>query len=355
MNLQEIQNMLFESNPTSSLYVRRYTKFIESMKSKGRESGHLHHILPKSMWFEYSNLTRHRWNGVLLSEREHFIAHWMLYRAFNNKETQRAVWLMSHVNGVKVTSKQHEKLRESLRAESSNLMSKTMKGKSTFKDSEGNHYHTSTSDPIINERGLVHISSGMSNFKDSDNNIYHLRTDDPLISELGLVHSNVGVRTPEHVRLEKKEKVTVKDKNGSVFLVPKTDPRYLSGELVHMNVGTVNVISEGKKTKVTLSEFEKGNYQHINKGRVDVIDTHGCVSKVDRNDPRLTSGELKLYTSNKTRETARSTMIKYNKSMIGSKWMVSPNGKVKQVKPELFEEFLNSGWKFGRKLKYEYE
>lgn len=55
-------------------------------------------------------------------------------------------------------------------------------------------------------------------------------------------------------------KVTVKDKNGNTYVVEKTDPLYLSGELVHISSGKVTVMdAEGN-----VHYFDKDDPEYIN-------------------------------------------------------------------------------------------
>ena len=82
--------------------LQRYLKFMSSRTGqyvKGRT--HLHHILPKASDFysQYSSIADHPWNGVHLTHREHFIAHWMLARAFPSSSQSRAFYHMSNKLG----------------------------------------------------------------------------------------------------------------------------------------------------------------------------------------------------------------------------------------------------------------
>ena len=85
--MNTIQDILY-SNPKiikSSHYLNRYIKFISSIKSNRNIDTYceMHHICPSSLFPEYKSLVEYKWNGILLTAREHFIAHWMLARAFN--------------------------------------------------------------------------------------------------------------------------------------------------------------------------------------------------------------------------------------------------------------------------------
>jgi hypothetical protein len=75
-------------------YIRFITTFIGDKKVKGVTE--MHHICPKSIFPEFTNLKTHPWNKVHLQARAHFIAHRMLCKAFNDNRLQFAFWAMSH-------------------------------------------------------------------------------------------------------------------------------------------------------------------------------------------------------------------------------------------------------------------
>jgi hypothetical protein len=77
-------NNLFLSNK----YTRWYYNIIENALKETRiKLTHkydnytyyeLHHILPKSLFPEYQSLSIYKWNGILLTAKEHFICHALL-------------------------------------------------------------------------------------------------------------------------------------------------------------------------------------------------------------------------------------------------------------------------------------
>lgn len=93
----------------------------------------------------------------------------------------------------------------------------------------------------------------------------------------GKDHAQYGSKKPEQSRrmmennpmsnpvniAKIKNRITVKDLNGNIFSVFKDDPRYINGEVVH-----------------------------INKGKVTVRDVDGNVFHCEKDDPRYISGEL---------------------------------------------------------------
>jgi len=107
----------------NQLYLTRYSKFINSCKLRtyiGYTENH--HILPKSMGGsnEPSNI-------IKLSAREHFIAHWMLWKAYQNKEMTFAFWSMKMSPKGKRTFKLTSKTYSILKEQHSKLQSERIK------------------------------------------------------------------------------------------------------------------------------------------------------------------------------------------------------------------------------------
>lgn len=73
-------------------YLKIYESLIETSIKRPRPTGYTekHHILPKSM-----GGTDLKENIAILSAREHFIAHLLLARIFNNREMWSAVYMMA--------------------------------------------------------------------------------------------------------------------------------------------------------------------------------------------------------------------------------------------------------------------
>ena len=89
--------------------------------------------------------------------------------------------------------------------------------------------------------------------------------------------------------------VTVKDKNGNTFDVHKTDPRYLSGDVVHVSVGIVTVKDDNNicfSVSINDPRYLSGELKHNCKNKATVKDNNGKVIIVDIDDERLLNGEL---------------------------------------------------------------
>jgi hypothetical protein len=101
VSTEELYNKV--ANRDGSRYmVARYLAFVGSRAGNHiNRVTHHHHILPKARDFfpEYRDLVANPWNGVHLTPREHFIAHWMLARAFPKSSQARAFFHLTNVQG----------------------------------------------------------------------------------------------------------------------------------------------------------------------------------------------------------------------------------------------------------------
>jgi hypothetical protein len=90
-------------------YLKRYVKLVSFYKERNwsYKSGlhHEHHIVPES----FGGLDTVE-NLVVITIREHFILHWMLYKAFPRSQMTTAFHMMCHCSGQKISSKVYEKL-----------------------------------------------------------------------------------------------------------------------------------------------------------------------------------------------------------------------------------------------------
>lgn len=96
--------------PVSQIYLSRYLKIIDHAKNNQQTTGYteVHHILPKSMGGNNA-----KQNLIKLTARQHFICHWMLWKAYRNKQMAHAFWLMQNrTHYPKSSSKIYSKLKE---------------------------------------------------------------------------------------------------------------------------------------------------------------------------------------------------------------------------------------------------
>jgi hypothetical protein len=99
-------------------YLNRYINFIKSCQTLNEDyTGYTekHHICPKAkdLFPEYKYFGKHPWNLVVLTPRQHFIAHWILWKAYPGmKSMGYAFFLMSHRNDNKLDSRTYSRLSE---------------------------------------------------------------------------------------------------------------------------------------------------------------------------------------------------------------------------------------------------
>lgn len=95
----------------SQIYYLRYIKFIEyCRKHPPQNYKETHHILPKSLGGENDQT-----NLIKLTARQHFIAHWMLWKIYRNHKMTLAFWSMRMIKGdrdFKINSKTYQLLKE---------------------------------------------------------------------------------------------------------------------------------------------------------------------------------------------------------------------------------------------------
>lgn len=103
-------------------YMQRYLDFCKYIQDKGNRNldySERHHIVPKSICSELENDDH---NIVVLSAREHYIAHWILMRAVGGRMVFAFHRLAYDKNNLKISSRVFEELRQRNSSEVSKLM-----------------------------------------------------------------------------------------------------------------------------------------------------------------------------------------------------------------------------------------
>lgn len=108
---------ILSSKPHNPHYLNRYWKFIQSYVGNKMIKGitENHHICPKAkdLFPEYKSLKFNPWNGIHLTRKQHWIAHWMLAKAYGNSQNI-AFYRMTKKSSHRVTSSVYEKFREDI-------------------------------------------------------------------------------------------------------------------------------------------------------------------------------------------------------------------------------------------------
>jgi len=186
--------------------------------------------------------------------------------------------------------------------------------------------------------------------KDSEGNCFRVHKTDERWLSGELVGINVG-------------KVTVKDEEGNIQRISVDDPRWISGELTHTCKGKCTVIDNQGKTFMCFIDDPRllnGDIRHINSNKMTAVDVHGKYYHISIHDHRLKSGELFNMFSGKTHSNISKKRISdaskihqkgEGNSQYGSCW-IHNDFKNKKIKKEELDSFLLEGWIKGRKMKF---
>lgn len=305
----DIYNIL-SSKPHNPHYLSRYIRFIDACQQKNE--GYVgytekHHICPKAndMFPEYACFKDHSWNCAVLTARQHFIAHMILWKTYEISSVSIAFYFMVTKNKRNTNSRFFEKLKIEFNQNIQNKVLARDKNGNVFKidkehfekddelvgatkgfitaiDKYGNKERMSTDDIRLKTKEFKYISKGMVPVKTNTGDILYVECDDKRIKsgELSYITSN---------------QVTVIDKLGNTFNVNKDDPRYLSEEFSHITKGYVIVKDKfGKTYKVKKDDprYLSGELKGCAAGKVTVKDKNGKFHSVKKDDPRFLSGEL---------------------------------------------------------------
>jgi hypothetical protein len=154
-------------------YYNRYIKFIESNRLDEYDEGEFHHIVPRCI-----GGTDEKNNLVKLGYRQHYIAHYMLAKSFNDDKLWFAFNMMKRVcDGKSVLYEAARKfIRNAISASNTgrkhtdaakNLMSKQRKGLVVVKDKDGNICRVSVDDPRYISGELVYYRTGLKHKKET--------------------------------------------------------------------------------------------------------------------------------------------------------------------------------------------
>jgi hypothetical protein len=160
-------------------YFERYIRLVDLFGNKNKllpEGSYTesHHILPKAndMFPEYEDFKKHPWNRIDLTARQHFIVHWILWKAFGGSQIYAFRCFIDQVDcknnkrqDLKVTSKVYEELK----LQAFSFLGEQRKHKATYVDGSGNKIYCRTDDPRVLSGELISSTKGRK---------YKPRTDD---------------------------------------------------------------------------------------------------------------------------------------------------------------------------------
>ena len=185
---------LLSSKPHNPHYLNKYTRFIRNCQLKNQGyTGYTerHHICPKAidMFPEYSSFIYHPWNCAILTARQHFIAHMMLWKAYNNRSMSWSFGLMTNYHSIK-SSRIYQNIREKY----SKMISEQMKNTVTIRNGDGTCERISKKE-FDNNNEIFGSTKGMTYAVDSNGNGHYVRKDDLRFSTGELKGNNAGTIT----------------------------------------------------------------------------------------------------------------------------------------------------------------
>ncbi len=210
---------------------------LENRRKSKKEYFEEHHILPKSIFPEYSNLRKFKHNAVLLTAKEHFICHLLLTKMIHPSIERNKLLLafeyMNNIKGRKINSLLYSKIRTELAkiySERSSGNKNPMYGKSAVKNST---WYTNGTDnillmksdeiPVSFKRGRVLSEEHKANMKLAPRNTANMKGN--FGEKNGMFNKErtseerklISIRTKENMTDEIRQKISQK-KIGKIFV-----------------------------------------------------------------------------------------------------------------------------------------
>ena len=308
---------IYDKEFINNRWMNRYIKFIQTFNF---ELGHKHHILPRSIFPEFSDFKKNSWNCKILSPRAHFIAHYILSKVYGNKMLY-AFNRLSNSNGIKINSK----LYNSAMKEFSNLVSEFMK----------------KNNPLFNEETRKKVSMSNTGKKASVETKFKMSKNSYMKTDEGKKQKSEQMKRNNPMLSEEHRKAISKAKTG----VPRSEEvkRILSAAKIGINVGKDHFRT---KTVLIYDEYNRLKYfceeGFANFCKKNKLPLKGFNESYKNNKKFETRNKLPLkgfnesYKNNKKFETRNKLPLKgFNESYKNNKKFETRNKKYKEF----------TGWK----------
>ncbi len=255
-------------------YLHRYDKFIETMKKVKKRKGYteVHHIQPRCL-----HGTDDSYNLIELSIREHFLAHWLLWKAYPDYLPICSAFLQMN-NKNPNTSKGFQgrissRVYDRLKTEAYNMISERMKGRVFVKDSKGSKIEMS-SDEFKNSDLKFH-TTGKVWVLNLENNewIYILSSEYHENKER--YSTRLSSRNPNEISYNFYDTKN----SGRILKIRKSDVRRINKKFGYKRLkqimdSKISVVSEtGEKLSISVYEYDPSIHCHINHGTFAVYDS----------------------------------------------------------------------------------
>jgi len=179
---------ILSSKSKNTHYLNRYCKFIKHCQQANKLLSQQvyterHHICPKSldMFPEYTNGTLFPWNIVVLTAKQHIIAHIMLWKILGKSQSHALVLMLGGFsrNNKRVPTKSQLNFFVKAREDAGKFISELKMGEVWYNDGLSNHVIKSNETPnplwekgrifppgyVHNRKGVKIYNDGITNFK----------------------------------------------------------------------------------------------------------------------------------------------------------------------------------------------
>lgn len=191
-------------------YYNRYQRFIESRKLRTLSNDvytEKHHIIPISL----GGLDIPE-NIIVLSGREHYIAHWILAKAYQESMIY-AFWMMNTDKRMKYSRYSNSYGYEIAKKMLAKQVSDNMKGFVTCFDKHlSKNVHISVFDFYKNRERYEHVSEGKALYVTQDGIRLILKTNDELVLSGKVKHYRVGYKHSKQTIIKMSENSGIKNK-----------------------------------------------------------------------------------------------------------------------------------------------
>lgn len=307
-------------------YKKRYDKFINSIKQLGErtfnEYTEIHHIIPRCL-----KGTNNKSNLIELTLREHFLAHWLLWKSYPEYLPLSSAFLQMNNKNSKVEQKKFQgrinsRTYQKLKTAVYNKLSELNTDKVRLKDQTGNNIVLSKEE-YANQNDLVfHTKGKILVFDKKTNEQVYITTDkyyknkEQYITRLSNLFPNhisqilyqfLDTDTNSLIKLSKKEakklnnkvgykkykqivkhQISCIDENGKTYTVLLEEYQSNKNLLTHANQNKLPVfdIEEGIKKSITIDDYNlnKNRYQTSTKGKVLAKNSDGVTVLISKEE-----------------------------------------------------------------------
>lgn len=310
----------------NALYKTRYDKFIDAIKSLGDRSFECyterHHIIPRCLKGSDS-----RANLIKLTPREHFLAHWLLWKAYPNYLPLASAFLQMNNKNPKLRYKEFQgritsRTYQKLRTETYDNLSKLHTDKVKLTDKDGNKLTLTKAEYAAQDTLVFHTKGKILVFDKISNKQVYIKTTEyyknkeqyiTRLSNLApdhisqILYQFLDTDTNSKIKLSKKEarnlnkaagykkykqiinhRVSCIDSTGTLITLPLSKYHANRAKLTHTAQNRLSVydINEQITKSISIEEYnlDKNRYQTSTKGKVLAKDSTGNTVLVTREE-----------------------------------------------------------------------